>query len=139
MLFQVWVLCRAVCPALSHFLRHPAFVAGLWPCIGVFYVQLHAKHGAVALPLWRVLPLRLAGVAQRFAVGAVYFVCYSCNLFRCHGVSFLLLLLRLLSGQGLTHRSTRTDERPPAGELIRWAAKASRAVRFLRSRSRLRG
>jgi tetratricopeptide (TPR) repeat protein len=83
-LLQVGPLLGAVGPAFSHLLRHPAFVAGLRPGLGVLDVQLHAKERRVTLPLRRVFPVRMAGVAKRQAVGAVHFVTHARDLFDVH-------------------------------------------------------
>ena len=88
MLFQFWVLLRAVHPAFGNLLRHPAFMAGSGAGFGVVGVQFHAQHCAVALPLWRVLPCWLAVVAKGLAVGAVHFVAHAGNLVLVHGLVF---------------------------------------------------
>ena len=87
-LFQFRVFLRAVHPAFGHFLRHPAFMAGSGAGFWVVGVQLHAQHGAVTLPLWRILPRWLAVVAKGLAVGAVHFVAHAGNLVFGHGWFF---------------------------------------------------
>src|SRR5574343_36011 len=81
------ILDRPKLPALGQFLRHPRFMAGLRAGIGVVQMHLDDMQRTLALPGGRILPGRLAMIAERLAVGAIDFVGDAGDFFLGHRVS----------------------------------------------------